>query len=57
MDLIKYLLDYGANLNAATVWGDTAAHYAARFGSPNVFKYLIDRGIEVSKPVGKTGNQ
>ena len=34
----ELLLDYGANLNAFTEWGDTAIHYAAFSGSIDILK-------------------
>ena len=50
VDVIKLLLDSGATLSIRTKWGDTAAHYAARFSTPAILKYLIEAGIEVDKP-------
>ena len=35
------LLQGGANLNARTSYGDTAAHYAARHGTVCTLKYLL----------------
>ncbi|TRY79609.1 hypothetical protein TCAL_11674 [Tigriopus californicus] len=49
--VIKRILHYGGQLNARTIWGDTAAHYAGRWGSPTVLSFLLSEGIEVGKEV------
>ena len=53
IDVIELLLDSGAELNARTVWGDTAAHYAARYGTFDVLQFLLEEGISVQKPKSK----
>ena len=56
LDVLKALLDTNpALLNMRTVWGDTAAHYAGRWGAPQVLTFLLDEGIEVDKPQEKPG--
>ena len=54
VDVIELLLDGGAELNARTAWGDTAAHYAARWGTFDVLQFLCEEGISVQKPKSKT---
>ena len=46
---IEMLLDNGAELNARNAWGDTAAHYAARTGTSENLKFLIEEGISLEK--------
>ena len=50
-ETIKRLLAAGADLNARTEWGDTAAHYAALTGSYTALRHLIEQGIQVDKPI------
>ncbi|TRY72083.1 hypothetical protein TCAL_00198 [Tigriopus californicus] len=47
---MELLLDKGADLNARTLWGDTAAHYAALGGTIEVLKFLCSEGINLDKP-------
>ena len=49
MDLIEYLLDSGADLNARTKWGDAPIHYAACFSSYDAFKFLLEEGADLAK--------
>ena len=49
MELIKYLLDVGAELNARTTWGDAAIHYAACFSSYEAFRFLLEEGADLEK--------
>jgi ankyrin repeat protein len=49
VDVVELLLDHGAELNARTEWGDTALHYAARYGTFDVLNYLCEEGISVGK--------
>ena len=53
VDVAKILLDGGADLNARTVWGDTAAHYCGRWGPHELLQFLLDKGIEVHKSKGE----
>ena len=46
----------GAKLDARTDWGDTAVHYAARWGTHIVLEFLLDEGISVVKPKGTKNN-
>ena len=47
MDLIEFLLDSGADLNARTKWGDTVGHYAACFASYEALKFLLEEGVDL----------
>ncbi|KAI8951218.1 hypothetical protein F4801DRAFT_601503 [Xylaria longipes] len=49
-DVAKVLLQTGANPNATTAPGLTAAHYAAIYDRPSCLKELIDYGADVHKP-------
>ncbi len=55
IDVAKVLLGGGADLNARTVWGDTAAHYCGRWGPHELLEFMLDRGIEVHKSKGGWG--
>ena len=46
--LVELLLNAGADLNATTAWGDTAAHYAALTGTLEVLRYLIEAGVSIT---------
>ena len=50
VDVIERLLDGGAKLDARTAWGDTAIHYAARWGTDKVMGFLIDEGVPLDRP-------
>lgn len=53
VSLIECLLEAGAKLDARTAWGDTAIHYAARWGTDKVMEFLLNEGIAIDKPCGK----
>ena len=58
VDVIEFLLDFGANLNARTKWGDTPGHYAACFASFEALKFLIEEGVDMEKETpGKFSNR
>ena len=48
-ELIEYLLDSGADLNARTTWGDAAINYAAGFASCEAFRFLLEEGADLEK--------
>jgi len=48
-EVAKRLIDGGADINARTLWGDTAAHYCGRWSSHHLLEYLLNEGIEVEK--------
>ncbi len=54
-EYVKWLLERGANVNAATSDGNTALHWAARKGSSELVKILLEHGADpaVSNSEGK----
>ena len=52
-EVVKFLLDKGADITSQTAWGETAAHYAALYGTPQVLEFLIEQGCPVGKPRSK----
>ncbi len=46
-DVISYLLDHGADVNAATATGNTPLHVAAYNGLTDVIKLLLGKGANV----------
>ena len=48
-EILKLLIEAGAELNAETDWGDTAVHYAAIDGTLDSLSFLIESGIKISK--------
>ncbi len=47
-NLAKLLVEYGADVNAKDVHGDTALMWAANAGHLNVFKFLVEHGANVN---------
>ncbi len=45
-DIIKVLIDYGANINVENYWTDTALHFAAQNNNAETCKFLIENGAE-----------
>ncbi|MDH5682151.1 MAG: ankyrin repeat domain-containing protein [Spirochaetota bacterium] len=49
MDIVKYLLEKGANINAKSyLYRQTVLHVAARGGNLKMVKYLIKRGADLN---------
>jgi len=55
VDLVKYLVEQGANIKAKYMWNNTPLHYACDFGyTPlsfqylDVVKYLVEQGADVN---------
>ena len=46
-DIIKILLDHGANVKAKDDLGTTLLHYASQSGDSNVIELLLDRGADI----------
>ena len=44
--ILKELLNAGANMNAKTLLGETALHYAAKHGYQGIVKLLIEQGAD-----------
>jgi ankyrin repeat protein len=55
MDAAKYLIQHGADVNAAGTRGYTALHAAAYIGNDELIQYLMDHGADV-KAVAKDKN-
>ncbi|KAI0599190.1 ankyrin [Biscogniauxia sp. FL1348] len=46
VDVVRYLLDKGANVNARSKRGELPLHFAVQFGSMDVVKLLVGSGSE-----------
>lgn len=47
-NIVRLLLDHGANVNAQNVYGETALMNAALCGRENTVRLLLDRGADVN---------
>jgi ankyrin repeat protein len=45
-EVVEFLLEHGADLNARDKYGDTPLHYAAAFGHPETVRLLLERGTD-----------
>ncbi|UII26827.1 ankyrin repeat domain-containing protein [Fulvivirga maritima] len=54
VDMIKYLIDKGVEVNSVDVYGYTPLHYAARVKSVPVIQCLLQAGADVD-PVSEDG--
>lgn len=50
VDLVSAFLDLGLNVNAKSKIGDSPLHFAAREGSFDTAKLLLDKGARVNEP-------
>jgi ankyrin repeat protein len=48
LETVKWLVDRGLDVNAATKTGDTALHGAAYRGANSIVTYLIEKGAKVN---------
>ncbi len=48
LDVVKYLVSQGADINAMDTYGKTALMYAAQKGQLSIVKYLIAQGADVN---------
>ena len=48
LELVHFLVEQGADVDATTDWGSTVLHYAARGGSLELVRYLVGLGMDVS---------
>jgi len=46
LDIVKYLLDKGADINVISIKGKTALSYSIQYESPEIEKYLKSKGAE-----------
>ena len=47
MEIVKYLVERGANVSSKAILFESVLHYAAACGSLEIFKYLVERGADV----------
>jgi ankyrin repeat protein len=48
VEIVRFLLERGADLNSRNANDDTAFHFAARSGNVDIMKLLIDKGISAN---------
>jgi ankyrin repeat protein len=48
VDVVRLLLDHGANVNAHGKKKNTSLHWASRFGKADVVRVLLERGADVN---------
>ena len=49
MEMVKYLVEHGANVNRATDAGVTPLHLTALCGDLNIMQYLVEHGADVNR--------
>jgi ankyrin repeat protein len=54
LEIVRFLLDNGANMETTDYRGRTALYVAARYGNPKIARLLIERGANV-KAKAKNG--
>lgn len=56
LEMVKFLIDQGANVNSTSDDGHTALHLAARSGNLDIVKYLLELGVDVNceQELGRT---
>jgi ankyrin repeat protein len=47
VEVVRVLLDWGAEVNTRDTWEETALHNAARYGKLSVVQLLVERGVHV----------
>jgi ankyrin repeat protein len=55
LDVVKYLVEKGADVKAANNYGNTPLHLAADNCNLDIVKYLLEKGADV-KAANKVGN-
>ena len=48
-DIVKELVRAGADINIANNEGNTALHYALRYGNQDVSRYLVKKGADYNR--------
>ena len=56
IDVMKCLIEHGAEINALSKVGTTPLHLAVKSGNIDVAKVLIDLGADIDYPLGCTFN-
>ncbi len=56
VDIVKLLVERGADVNARSPWGTTPLFQAAREGHIDVMEFLLDNGAEVNVDAGDVYN-
>ena len=51
-DVVKLLIEKGAEVNTKGRWGTTPLHYASLEGHTDMVKWLIEKGVEVNAKAG-----
>ncbi|CAK9253192.1 unnamed protein product, partial [Sphagnum jensenii] len=46
LDVVKYLVEKGADVKAANKYGYTPLHWAASSGKLDIVKYLVEKGAD-----------
>jgi ankyrin repeat protein len=54
VEVLKLLLDRGANIHEPLEWGGAALHIAARYGSAAAIRFLIERGADINQDLDGT---
>ena len=49
-DIVRFLIESGANINATSNSGSTSLHSACDFGSISIIKFLVENGADVNLP-------
>jgi len=47
IDMVRFLVEHGCNVNSETIYGETALITAARVGHEEVIEYLLDHGARI----------
>ncbi len=47
LEMVKYLVEHGAEINYKKTFDQTALHMAAKSGSLKIFKYLVEHGADI----------
>jgi len=49
LQIFKYLVDKGADVNAINIYGESLLHTAVRSGNLEIFKCLVNNGADINK--------
>lgn len=49
VDIVKSLVENGAEINIKDGKGRTALHYAAKWSKPEIIKYLVSKGADINE--------